>query len=81
MDIGRFKTIGERGFNLERIINLKRGLVASDDSLPKRLTHEPQAGVEHAKVPLDELKKQFYKCRGWDTEGIPTKKTLKKLGL
>ncbi len=81
MDIGRFKLIGERGFNLERVINLQRGLKAGDDSLPKRLTDEPQHDVKEAKVPLDELKKQFYKCRGWDQMGIPTEKTIKKLGL
>ncbi|MCH4888156.1 aldehyde:ferredoxin oxidoreductase [Acidaminobacter sp. JC074] len=81
MDLGRFKTIGERGFNLERMINLKRGLKASDDGLPKRLTHEAQAGVSDAKVPLESLKKQFYACRGWDQEGIPKEKTLRKLGL
>jgi aldehyde:ferredoxin oxidoreductase len=81
MDIGRYKTIGERGFNLERLVNIKRGLKASDDALPKRLTEEMQAGNPQARVPLETLKKQFYKCRGWDEKGIPTEKTLKKLGL
>ncbi len=81
MDIGRYKTIGERGFNLERLVNIKRGLKASDDALPKRLTEEMQAGNPQARVPLEILKKQFYKCRGWDEKGIPTEKTLKKLGL
>lgn len=81
MDLGRFKTIGERGYNLERLFNIRRGLNASDDSLPKRLTYEAQDGNDCARVPLDELKKQFYKCRGWTEEGVPTKKTLKKLGM
>lgn len=81
MDIGRFKTIGERGFNLERLVNIKRGLIASDDDLPSRLKNEPQHGNTHAKVPLESLKNQFYKCRGWDASGVPTEKTLRKLGL
>lgn len=79
MNLGKFKTIGERGFNLERIINIKRGLKASDDDLPKRLKKTMQHEIK--KVPLDELKKKFYHCRGWDELGHPKEKTLRKLGL
>lgn len=81
MDLGRMKTIGERGYNLERIINLKRGLKVSDDSLPKRLTDDIQGGNPKARVPLEELKAKFYKSRGWSVDGKPTMKTLDKLGL
>lgn len=81
MDLGQFKSIGERGFNLERLINISRGLKASDDDLPNRLKNEPQHGNENRKVPLDALKKQFYKCRGWSEKGVPSDKTLRKLGM
>lgn len=77
MDLGRFKVIGERGYNLERQFNLKRGLEKKHDMLPKRLTDSSQK----AYVPLDLLKEKYYKRRGWDSEGVPTEKTLRKLGL
>lgn len=82
ISLGRLKTIGERGYNLERIFNIRMGLDSSQDSLPKRLTDEPQS-LSNSKsvVPLEKLKTKYYKSRGWSEEGIPTKLTLKKLGL
>ena len=35
-------TLGERGYNLERLFNLREGLTQADDSLPERLTKTPQ---------------------------------------
>lgn len=77
MNLGKYRLIGERGYNLERLFNIKRGLKIEHDQLPKRLTHEDQ----EAFVPLDKLKEKYYKKRGWDSDGIPTLKTLRKLGL
>ncbi len=82
ISLGRLKTIGERGYNLERIFNIRMGLNSSQDSLPKRLTDEPQSPNNNkAVVPLEKLKVKYYKSRGWSENGIPTKSTLKKLGL
>ena len=82
MDFGRFREIGERGFNLERLFNLRRGLKAGDDSLPRRLTDEPQdPGDPRTVVPLARLKEQYYRARGWDQSGVPTGSTLSRLGL
>jgi len=39
---GSFMALGERGYNLERLFNLREGLTAADDSLPDRLTKTPQ---------------------------------------
>ena len=33
------------------------------------------------KVPLETMKKTYYQARGWDANGIPTEKTLKKLKI
>lgn len=71
--LGEFKTIGERGFNLERLINISRGLEVSHDDLPKRLKTNG--------VPLDALKQHFYECRGWHENGHPSDKTRRKLGI
>lgn len=79
---GKFKTIGERGFNLERLFNIRRGLTKAGDSLPKRLTEELQNPKNlKSKVPLKELKRKYYKSRGWSLDGIPKEKTLKRLKL
>lgn len=80
---GSFLKIGARGYNLERMFNLRMGLTAQDDTLPKRLTDESQVFPTNNKtvVPLDKLKKAYYRKRGWTPNGIPSPKTLDKLEL
>jgi len=82
MSFGRLLTIGERGFNLERMLNIRLGLTEKEDTLPARLTEECQEpGKEDRKVPVGELKKGFYRRRGWDRNGVPKERTLKRLSL
>lgn len=82
MDFGKYLRIGERSYTLERFLNTKFGVSAKMDTLPSRLTDTPQdSDNPNTKVPLDILKKKYYKARGWDNNGIPTKATLKKLKL
>lgn len=74
--------IGKRGYNLERHINTKYGISSKDDTLQSRLTDQPQIdGDESTKVPLARLQKTYYKGRGWDKNGIPKEKTLRKLKI
>jgi len=82
-----FLILGERGFNLERLFNLREGLTTEDDSLPDRLTKTPQpkrdgspADPKHI-VPLEKMLKKYYKVRGWDKNGVPLKRTLKRLKI
>ena len=81
--LGALKEIGERGFNLERLFNLRMGVTAKDDALPKRLTDEPQRPDDpRSRVPLDAMKKEYYAVRGWDaSSGAPSQKKKKQLGL
>lgn len=82
MNINKFIKTGERGYNLERIINIRQGLKGSQDTLPKRLINELQrADDSDSKVKLKKMLKDYYNIRGWDKDGIPTKRRLKKLGL
>jgi aldehyde:ferredoxin oxidoreductase len=82
MNIGSFMKTGERGYNLERLINIRQGLTGSDDTLPRRLTNELQRTDDaDSKVKLQKMLKDYYKIRGWDEQGVPTKHRLKKLGL
>lgn len=82
MTSGKFVDIGERGYNIERLYNLREGLTSADDSLPARLTDDPQqAGRVDTVVNLKTMLPIYYKVRGWDAKGVPTKKRLEKLGL
>ena len=79
---GTFFEAGKRGYTLERHVNTRFGIDRKDDSLPGRLTDEPQIpGDEKTKVPLEKMKNVYYKARGWSKDGIPTKKTLIKLKI
>ena len=73
---------GERIWNLERMYNLQVG-IGHQDTLPKRLLEEPipdgpSKGHVHR---LSELLPQYYKERGWSTEGIPTEVKLYELRI
>ncbi len=82
VNVGVFKEIGERGFNLERLFNMRMGMTGADDTLPKRLTDESQIeGDPRTRVPLAAMKKQYYKIRGWSQEGVPLKDKQEKLSL
>jgi len=79
----RLLETGERIWNLERLFNLKAGLTAADDTLPKRLLEDP-APSGTAKGRVNELGKmlpEYYAYRGWTPEGVPTEETLGRLGL
>ncbi len=82
MTFGEFIRIGERGYNLERLIDVNLGVSAKDDELPARLTTELQIVTNaKSKVPLEKMKRKYYKTRGWDQNGIPTPKMIKRLKL
>jgi Aldehyde:ferredoxin oxidoreductase len=82
MNFGRFRDIGERGYNMERLTNMRLGLTEKDDSLPGRLVNELQdPSNPKSKVPLNKMKSQYYKIRGWDKNGTPKMGKLKSLNL
>jgi aldehyde:ferredoxin oxidoreductase len=82
MPLGDFIQIGERGFNIERMYNLREGVDGSYDALPPRLTDEPQRPEEpRSRVPLAKMLPEYYCIRGWDSRGVPTAKRLRELGL
>ncbi|MBW2040309.1 MAG: aldehyde dehydrogenase [Deltaproteobacteria bacterium] len=67
--------IATRNRNLVRAINIRRGLRREDEHPPE--DHWKKRFPEYEARLLDE----YYRFRGWDSEGIPTKETLYKLGL
>jgi aldehyde:ferredoxin oxidoreductase len=54
-----------------------------DDSLPGRfLTEKLHTGPHAGFVPsLEDMLGDYYSCRGWSEEGIPTREKLIGLGL
>jgi aldehyde:ferredoxin oxidoreductase len=68
---------------MERDFNNRAGFTHKDDTLPKRLLTEPaKTGPAKGLVNgLDKMLPEYYKARGWDTEGRLTKETRARLGL
>jgi aldehyde:ferredoxin oxidoreductase len=75
--------VGERVWNLERLYNLREGFTSKDDTLPPRLLSEaPTDGPSKGwVVQLDSMLKEYYRGRGWDEHGVPTRKKLAELEL
>jgi len=77
-----FLRAGDRIHVLERFMNTREGISRKDDTLPIRLLREGRKSDSEKKtVPLDEMLEDYYKLRGYDEKGIPTRSTLKKLGI
>jgi aldehyde:ferredoxin oxidoreductase len=74
---------GKRIFTLKRLLNAKLGSSKSDDRIPEFMLKPLENGGTLGFAPdLELLLKGAYKEHGWDPEtGMPTKKTLQKLGL
>ncbi len=82
MDFGKFMQAGARGYTMEKLFNLREGIDKEYDTLAKRFTSVPLLkDNKKSVVRLDKMVPKYYKLRGWDKDGIPKKKTLKKLGL
>jgi aldehyde:ferredoxin oxidoreductase len=75
--------IGERIFNLERVFNVREGFGREADSLPKRVleTPLPEGHSKNVTVALEPMLDEYYKLRGWTSNGIPTINTLSELKL
>jgi len=86
MKLDELKSCGERIYNLERLINMKRGVCRSKDVLPYRVTNEPiPAGPSQGWFcpveKLDALLDAYYGLRGWSNDGTVTPEKARELGL
>ena len=75
MDEDGLKEVYKRNRNLVRAINVRRGLRRADEKPPE----------DHWKKRFPELEAKlldaYYKFKGWNNEGIPTKETLQELDM
>ena len=75
MDETKLTQIYNRNRNLIRAINVRRGLRRADEKPPE----------DHWRKRFPELEQnlldKYYRFKGWDNDGIPTKKTLQELDM
>lgn len=87
LSLADLEEIGERIYNLERLINVERGIASREtDTLPYRVMHEPipdgpSSGMYCPPDELDRMLDEYYAYRGWSSAGIPKEETVKRLGL
>lgn len=78
--------VGERVVTMMRAFNLREGLTAADDTLPKRFfSPTPRGPLKETAidpVAFDRAVHNYYKYLGWDSQsGVPTSEKLQELGV
>ena len=73
----------ERGLALQRLVNIRDGITRKDDTLPPKMLQHSVIGGRAGKAPFafDKMLGDYYRLRGWDENGIPTKESLVALDL
>ncbi|TFG34296.1 hypothetical protein EU527_04090 [Candidatus Thorarchaeota archaeon] len=86
-DSEKISQFGQRIETLTRLFNIREGASRKDDVLPPKLwtpeTIGPSTGMK-AFIDMNDFQKsleKYYSLRGWDSEGVPRRETLEKLGL
>ena len=79
-------TVAERVHNVERAYSCREGLNRKDDRLIGKWADQPVPSGPHKGEKIDphkweQMLDEYYQLRGWDKNGIPTKKKLNTLGL
>ncbi|OGO69401.1 MAG: hypothetical protein A2Z37_14540 [Chloroflexi bacterium RBG_19FT_COMBO_62_14] len=74
--------VGERGWNLKRVINHRLGLIGADDRLPGHVLRPMEDAAVREIPPFDEMLAGYYSARGWEaSSGRPLPRTMTRLGL
>lgn len=75
--------IARRIANLVRAYNVRAGMKRKDDSIPKIFFEKSRIAPHHQfdRALFNQWIDRYYQIRGWNSDGIPTKETLDKLGL
>jgi aldehyde:ferredoxin oxidoreductase len=83
MDTEEFLVTGSRIYTLKRLYNVRCGISRKDDTLPQRIQTLgfPEAGSKGHLPHLGRMLGEYYRYQGWSEEGLPTRRTLERLGL
>ena len=75
IDVAELKKIANRNRNLHRALNNRKGMTRADEKPP----------ADHWKKRFPELEEEllstYYKFKGWNHDGIPTREKLEELDL
>ena len=72
----------DRVYTLERLFLTKAGIARADDKLSPRMSEPMPAGpIEGEIFDLSRLLDDYYRARGWDANGVPTRDKLESLGI
>jgi aldehyde:ferredoxin oxidoreductase len=82
-DLATLVEAGARAWNLKRAINIRNGLTAREDRLPKALLEPLSSGGTGGFTPdLQGMLYSYYEARGWDhVTGRPSREVLSDLAL
>lgn len=82
LSLNEVMRIGERGWNLKRLINQRLGLSKENDTLPKALRTPLPKGEDTAVPDLEGMLNAYYQIRGWEAcTGLPSEKKISALEL
>ncbi|MHC1609394.1 MAG: aldehyde ferredoxin oxidoreductase family protein [Candidatus Methanofastidiosia archaeon] len=70
-----------RTWNMQRLFNIRQGVMASEDTLPERFFSEKLYGAIVDRDKFNTAIRKYYSLRGWDEQGVPTKTTMKKYSI
>jgi aldehyde:ferredoxin oxidoreductase len=78
--------VADRTLTLARMLNIRQGFTADDDSLPQRTFEQHVGGPSANNIPypradFEKMKVYYYKLMGWDEKGVPTPETLNALDI
>ena len=78
--------VGERIVTMARAFNMREGLTAADDQLPKRFfSPTPRGALKETAIDPAAMHKAihtFYRMMGWnDQTGVPTAEKMQELGI
>jgi len=81
-----FLMVGERIWNLVRLLNIREGMKREDEKLPDRVFEDPipegiAKGQKLERGQLERMLEEYYTIRGWDERGIPKKEKIRQLGI
>ncbi|MCX5808745.1 MAG: aldehyde ferredoxin oxidoreductase C-terminal domain-containing protein, partial [Proteobacteria bacterium] len=65
--------------DITRNFNIREGLTRADDTLPSRFFEEPLGSKKAiiTREQLEYMKDDYYRLRGWNTNGVPPKNSFK----
>jgi aldehyde:ferredoxin oxidoreductase len=82
MSRAKFLKAGERIHILERYMNTREGITVKDDTLPGRMLKEGRLNDPKGRVvPLEEMRRKYYRIRSYDDNGKPKESLMKKLSI